>query len=73
MSVTYNRHDRYSVEVSDGYAVIHGELSIKEAIDLLLYFDKQGFDLITHGDENSALCLIKKVILKEHNGLAETS
>lgn len=58
-------HERYSIEVSDDCVFIYGDLSIREAFDFLNYFEKEGFDFIGDGYENSSLSLYKKVKKEE--------
>lgn len=50
---------RYSIEADDDIVIIHGSLTIAEAFDFLSYYDKQGFNEVGVGDENSTLFLRK--------------
>ena len=59
--------ERYSIDVSDFNVLIHGELSIREAFDFLNYFEKEGYNRLIPGDENSCLhmCKVEKLIKED--------
>lgn len=52
--------ERYSIEVSDDFVEIHGDLTIEETFDYLNFFEKKGFKSITGGWENSTLVMSRK-------------
>ena len=52
-------NEKYTIEVGEGCVEIHGRLSIDEGLVLLNLFQKQGFNEIFWGSENSALRLTK--------------
>jgi hypothetical protein len=52
--------ERYSITVSDYEIEIHGEITIREAFDLIHYFDQQGYTHLTIGHENSTMRIIKE-------------
>lgn len=55
-------HERYSIEVSDYCVEVYGEITIREAFDLIHYFDQQGYTHLTIGHENSTMRIIKHQI-----------
>ena len=50
-------NERYSIECSEGEALIHGYLTITEAFDFLSYYEKKGFTCLIPGDQNSCMRL----------------
>lgn len=50
---------RYSIEANDEIVVIYGHLRIEEAFDFLNYYEKEGFNCVSFGKENSTICLLK--------------
>lgn len=50
---------KYEITVDDDRVLIHGKLTIREAFDFLSFYEKEGFDQVMWGEENSALCLVK--------------
>lgn len=59
------RNERYTIEVSEGCVEIQGKLTIREAFDFLSFFEREGFDQVCPGQENSALFLMKPGSEKE--------
>lgn len=57
--------ERYSIEVSDDFVEIHGDLTIEEAFDYINFFDKKGYKSLRSGWENSTLLLSRTDVFKE--------
>lgn len=66
-------HERYSIDVANDCVLIHGNISIREAFDFLSFFEQQGFNSLTYGEENSAMCLLRTSIkeMREEQVLKE--
>jgi hypothetical protein len=56
---------RYSMEVSDYSVEVYGEITIREAFDLIHYFDQQGYTHLSIGHENSTMRITKEQIQDE--------
>lgn len=56
---------RYTIYVSDECVQIEGKLTIREAFDMLSYFDQQGFTTIEENFDQSTLTFRKRDIEKE--------
>ncbi len=52
--------EKYSVSVNDYCVEVYGEITIRQAFDLIHYFDQQGYTHLAIGYENSTLRIIKK-------------
>jgi hypothetical protein len=59
------RSERYSMEVSDYSVEVYGEITIREAFDLIHYFDQQGYTHLSIGHENSTMRITKEQIQDE--------
>lgn len=65
------REERYSIEVSDDFVEIHGDLSIEEAFDYMNFFDKKGYKSLRTGWENSTLLLARKDIAQKQEEIRQ--
>lgn len=54
------RCERYSIEVSDYCVEVYGQITIREAFDLIHYFDQQGYTHLSIGHENSTMRITKE-------------
>ena len=54
------KDERYTIQVSDNFVEIKGDLTIEEAFDYINFFDKKGFKSITSGWDNSTMLLSRK-------------
>lgn len=59
------REYRLEIYIDEHEVLFHGKMSIREAFDFLNYFDKEGFDEVFWGEENSCLRLTKKTPQQE--------
>ena len=53
-------HERYSIEVNDGFVEIYGDLTIEETFDFLSFYERKGYKSVVIGSENSTLRMMKK-------------
>lgn len=65
------KEERYTIEVSDNFIEIHGDLTIEETFDFLNFFEKKGFKSITTGWENSTLVMSRKGVDEKWEELRE--
>ena len=56
---------RLEISIYDGLVIFHGEMTIREAFDFLNYFDREGYNIVTVGQENSSICLKKGELTTE--------
>lgn len=52
--------ERYSIEVTDEFVDIYGELTIEETFDYLSFFERKGYKAVVIGADNSTLRMMQK-------------
>jgi prophage antirepressor-like protein len=57
--------DKYTIEVSDEFVKISGQLSIREAFDFLNFFDKEGYGILESDEYGTTICMRKGDIGEE--------
>lgn len=55
-------NEKYSITVDkdNSEVLFHGYFSVRELLGFIEFYQKQGFNYVVPGDENSALCLVRK-------------
>lgn len=52
--------ERYSIEVTDEVVEIYGNLTIEEAFEFLIFFDRKDYKSVILGSENSTIRMMKR-------------